>query len=442
MGLYLGSTRIPTISLYKSGAIVPSGIFNIPSEPTISTRCRVTLTTLESYREYFKYNGTTYRNEGSFEFTAGDTLSIEVYGEFGGADIYEDGQKIGTCDVSQPYSYILPSHELTINTVTSGGGATVYINSVLTSTYDVTNYAFAQGDFGYGRLAERISGDLSYYENLSATQIAQYAFAGTVLSSISMPNVTTIGSGAFFGCSISSVNFPQCISIYSSAFQQCQNLTYVSFPKCTSVDWYVFSSCNFLPSLNLSSCNYMGGYACYNCNNLTAVSLPILSIVNTCTFMYCSSLTNIYLPSVSSVGAQGFYYCTSLVSVNLPICEKLEYYAFNGCNKLVSISVPLCKSVGSYAFQYCYNLPEINLSLCSYIGGQAFEKCYNLLSIYLTSASLVSLVNANAFSSTPIAGYTTSTGGTYGSIYVPSSLLTSYKTATNWATYSGRMVGV
>lgn len=33
MGLYLGSTKIPTISFYKSGAIMPSGVFNIPSDP-------------------------------------------------------------------------------------------------------------------------------------------------------------------------------------------------------------------------------------------------------------------------------------------------------------------------------------------------------------------------------------------------------------------------
>lgn len=36
----------------------------------------------------------------------------------------------------------------------------------------------------------------------------------------------------------------------------------------------------------------------------------------------------------------------------------------------------------------------------------------------------------------------TSTGGIYGSIYVPASLLASYKTATNWITYSSRFVGV
>lgn len=58
------------------------------------------------------------------------------------------------------------------------------------------------------------------------------------------------------------------------------------------------------------------------------------------------------------------------------------------------------------------------------------------------STSVVSLGNINAFSSTPISGYTSSTGGVYGSIYVPASLLASYKAATNWVNYSDRIVGV
>jgi hypothetical protein len=54
-------------------------------------------------------------------------------------------------------------------------------------------------------------------------------------------------------------------------------------------------------------------------------------------------------------------------------------------------------------------------------------------------SSIISL-GVNVFDSTPMTK--TSYLGYYGSIYVPSSLLASYKTATNWATYSSRMVGI
>jgi hypothetical protein len=46
------------------------------------------------------------------------------------------------------------------------------------------------------------------------------------------------------------------------------------------------------------------------------------------------------------------------------------------------------------------------------------------------------------FYSTPIGGRTTSTGGVYGSVFVPSSLYSSFITATNWTSISARIVSV
>ena len=103
--------------------------------------------------------------------------------------------------------------------------------------------------------------------------------------------------------------------------------------------------------------------------------------------------------------------------------------------QLSSITVP--------TFQRATGLTTLILSNCSAIAGTlVFASCYNLLSLYLLSTSVIPLSNINAFNSTPISTYTTSTGGVYGSIYVRASLLDSYKTATNWSTYSARMVGL
>ena len=55
---------------------------------------------------------------------------------------------------------------------------------------------------------------------------------------------------------------------------------------------------------------------------------------------------------------------------------------------------------------------------------------------------MIALQNINAFTSTPISNYTTSTGGVYGSIYVPESLYSSYIASTNWVTYSDRFVSL
>lgn len=54
--------------------------------------------------------------------------------------------------------------------------------------------------------------------------------------------------------------------------------------------------------------------------------------------------------------------------------------------------------------------------------------------------SSIPSIGTGIFANTPIAN--TTYLGYFGSIYVPASLLASYKTATNWATYSSRMVGI
>lgn len=367
MGLYLGSTKIPTISFYKQSGIIPSGIFTIPS--------------------------------------------------------------------------------------TSG-------------TYDVTSYAFAQGDFGYGRLPEVISGDLSYYENLSASQIAPYAFAGMSIE-VNMPNITsigasafymnrnstfsfsqckTIGAYAFYGCSnLTTVSFPLCESIGSSAFASCNNITSISFPECTNVDQYAFNSCAKLTSINFPVLSSLAGYmAFYGCTSLTSISLPILENLNGgYAFYYCTNLSEVYLPECKSIGGyNAFYYCPKLTSVNLPKCTYLSQGVFSYCNSLATVNLPLVETINTQDFCGCSKISLLSFSKCSFIGNSAFQSCYNLLSFYLMNSVVCSLNNITAFSSTPISNYTASTGGVYGSIFVPASLLASYKSATNWAAYSDRMVGI
>ena len=76
------------------------------------------------------------------------------------------------------------------------------------------------------------------------------------------------------------------------------------------------------------------------------------------------------------------------------------------------------------------------------IGSSAFNHCHNLLSLYLLGSSIPTLSNINAFGNTPISTYTTSTGGVYGSIFVPESLYSNYIAATRWSTYSARIVSL
>lgn len=98
---------------------------------TLQTGNTATIEALSAYRNYLTYKGSRYYSNSTFTFSAGDTLSIEVYGEMAGAFIYEDDIQIGTCDSNSPYTYILPNHDITITTENSGAGARCYITSTI-----------------------------------------------------------------------------------------------------------------------------------------------------------------------------------------------------------------------------------------------------------------------------------------------------------------------
>ena len=115
--------------------------------------------------------------------------------------------------------------------------------------------------------------------------------------------------------------------------------------------------------------------------------------------------------------------------------------AFYYCTNLTNINFPNCTSIGSYAFQYCSSLVSVSLPKCVNIYNYAFRSCRYLISLYLLGSSIVSLGGASVFNSTPISTYSTS-AGRYGSIFVPSSLYASYKTATYWSAFSSRFVSV
>jgi len=152
-------------------------------------------------------------------------------------------------------------------------------------------------------------------------------------------------------------------------------------------------------------------------------------------------LASVNFPVCTSIGYGAFQHGYSLINISFPNCTSIGGYAFAQCSSLTTANFPSCTTIGDYAFQYCTTLTSISFPACTFIG-YAFGYCYNLLSLYLLGSSVCSLAGVNAFVGTPIFGYTSSTGGVYGSIYVPASLLASYKTATNWAAYSSRFVGV
>ena len=150
-----------------------------------------------------------------------------------------------------------------------------------------------------------------------------------------------------------------------------------------------------------------------------------------------SEITN---KDVELVGIRAFMSCTRLTTADFPACKTVSAYAFANCSSLTTVSFPVCKTVSTYAFRYCTSLTTANFPACTSIGTYAFNGCNKLTSLILANSSMTTLSNINAFYSTPMS--TSSYTGTFGSIYVPASLVDAYKSATNWATYAARITSI
>ena len=299
-----------------------------------------------------------------------------------------------------------------------------------------------------------------------ATVISNYAFSDCrQLSNISFPKCTTIGSCAFYNCDkISSAIFPlvtsimestfcgcsslvtadcpACTKIAAYAFQSCKSLTTISFPVCTSIGIRAFYSCHSLSEAIFPSCTSIGISAFQSCHSLTTVSFPVCVNINAYAFQNCSSLSEASFPACTSIGAYAFWNCPSLSVASFPACTDIAVSVFYSCSALTTINFPACTNIGSNAFWNCYSLSVASFPACASIAGYAFNNCSTLLSLYLLGSSIPYLAGSTAFTSTPIAGHTTYTSGTYGSIFVPASLYNSYITATNWSRFSSRFVSV
>lgn len=278
-----------------------------------------------------------------------------------------------------------------------------------------------------------------------ATTISSWAFNGCVaLVSIDLPSVTLIGVGAFSGCtSMFSANLPSLQTTHSGAFYYCTNLSDFNAPNLLNLGSRVFLSCSKLTSISLPLANNISDYTFAYCLALKDVYIPNASTIGSNAFNSCSSLEIASYSLATAIYYGAFVNCLALSEVHFSIASIISGSCFANCPSLTIVDIPNCTTIGSNAFLSCTALSVVSFPNLSVIQSTyAFRSCYNLLSVYLLGSSIPVLSSPLAFSSTPIYGYTTSTGGVYGSIYVPASLYDSYRTATNWATFSSRFVSL
>ena len=283
-----------------------------------------------------------------------------------------------------------------------------------------------------------------------AISIGQYAFKeSSVLTSASFQNATTIDQYAFLDCSnLSNIDFPNVTTIGRNAFTRCRGLTSINFPQATTIEQEAFKNCYGLISADFPMVKTVGNYMFSGCNALTNVHFPRATKIGGSSFSSCTSLTSADYPLVTELGSYAFSNCSNLVSVNLPDAETLYSNVFEYCFKLTNINLPNAYYIYQSAFKACRSLETLKLPKASYLLSSALSSCSSLRAIILPSTSICRLDNTNVFSecchflgtTTTVADGTVynPNGDKDGYIYVPSALVDSYKSATNWSAYADR----
>lgn len=252
---------------------------------------------------------------------------------------------------------------------------------------------------------------------------------------VSFPLCETIGEIAFSRASIAEANFPLLTSVPNWAFTGCKSLTSISMPNVSTIGKRAFSACYSLSTIDIPSCTTLSDDAFYECSALTAVSLPACTYVSGNAFAYCVGISTADLPVCATVDRNAFGYCRNLSSVSLPACTSVASYAFAGCSALTAISLPACEYIGMSAFQSCSALSVAYLNACLSMSG-VFGNCRALMSVYMLASSVCS-IGASTFYHTPMLNSTYT--GSYGSVFVPSSLYADYIVSNYWSGIADRI---
>mgnify|MGYP001443464816 FL=1 len=175
--------------------------------------------------------------------------------------------------------------------------AGIYYNITGNNTVEVTYSDLDHNSYsGSISVPETVTNNGTEY---SVTKIGGYAFKGSAVTSVSMPEgITSIGFEAFSGC---------------------QNLESVALPESlTTLDYDAFNSCQSLKTIKIPS--------------------GVTAIPDRC-FVSCSSLENVTIPEgVTTVGLDAFYSC-DLNTLTLPsTITKIDDGVFSHNNNLRTIT--------------------------------------------------------------------------------------------------------
>ena len=305
--------------------------------------------------------------------------------------------------------------------------------------------------------------ELELPENLET--IGADAFNGCENLNISqIPNmVTYIEGGVFKGCkNITDLKLPEKLQkIGADAFNGCEKLNTQIPNTVTTIESSAFKRCTNLKEISLSDNNLtaINSEVFYGCTNIE-ISLPNnLTRIEKNAFYGCKKLNTQIPNTVTYIGVGAFEGCTSLEKLDLTNNKNIKIInnrTFYGCTSLSEVKMnDTIEKIGNYAFYGCNYLNSLNLSdKLLYIGESAFDntslssvglpselkkmgnKCFNVTSnIIIYIPKNLNPPEFNGESDEPFGDTTKKTI----QIYIPQTIINTYKSDTYWSKYSKYM---
>ena len=303
----------------------------------------------------------------------------------------------------------------------------------------VTSLSAAAYDFESAGIYYNITGnntvEVTYSDRDNNTYSGSISVPETVTNNGTEYSVTKIGEYAFQGSAVTSVYMPEgIISIDYDAFYECQNLESVTLPESlTTLGREAFSSCKSLRAVKIpSGVTAIPDFCFFGCSSLNSVTIPEgVTAIGSSAFGSCSLSNALTLPeSLEKIGGYAFTGNKSLKSVNIPAKVKtIETEAFNSCG-LTNLVIPEGVQTIGYNTFGSNSLQNLTLpSTVTSIGGSAFGNNNNLQSIICNAVTPPTL-DGDAFSI-----------GITPSIKVPMASIAAYRKAYGWKDFSNYYSG-
>lgn len=256
-------------------------------------------------------------------------------------------------------------------------------------------------------LVPKVGGGNAEYSEGSGEDTLLKALRNQV-TSVSDNDLTSIRSyGLAYMTALTSASFPNLETINSYSFYDDYNIVWNGwpFPKAKTIGNYAFRYCYGLTGeVTLpSTVTSIGQYSFASCKNMTKfVATGSISTLGTYTFVGASAdhkmtVTEIRMPNLGTG-----------IALNLNFGSTT---AANACQQLQIVDIGKAKSIAA----------------------NTFANCYKLSVLIMRRTSVTTCANVSAFLNTPLRGYSSRTA----EIYVPNSLIDTYKAASVWSTING-----